>query len=448
MEKTERERSSEGRDPGSGDGKAGRASNVPRRKNKTSWKRPRTVKELLQCRRDRKQSLQPGDLDELEMVNDVISNDLTSDRFPTDTASQASVRRFGFPDGDAHLAVPSDPSSLPIRLASRNQNEGHLRSHVPSNVDAHDSSSRWDSDSGARETSADLPALPGFISGSWQLLDFTLRAPSEWEASPTPSRTGAGHLVKLFPSDLHAGKSSGAGTTSAKLSNLPSQLESFTGQDPTFLQQLGTVKENVWRLSPQQMQTHDSNRRTLLHRAVLLRNRTLVYVLAKRMSEMGSLDAQDVSGKTALHFAVERNEPLIVLDLLSLGASLCIQDHFGKTPLHICAEDCLSSVLQAIQLMGLGGALIAQNTEDNNGCTPMHYAVENLSYPDQIPELWFWREEAYNVISSLIRLGASDHLQGPGHEAAMGGRQRTEPHLSPDVRRTERCQTPEEIALY
>ncbi|XP_072921010.1 uncharacterized protein [Hemitrygon akajei] len=448
MWKRERERSNEGRDPGSGDGKAGGASNVPKRKNKTSWKRPLTVKELLQCRRDRRQSLQLADLDELEMVNDVISNDLISDRFPMDTTSQASARCFGFPDGDAHLAIPSDPPSVPIRLASRNQNAGHLMSHVPSNLYAHNSSSRWDSDSGASETSTDLPALPDFISGLRQLWNFTLRPPSGWEASPTPSRTGAGHLVKLFPSDVNAGKSSGAGMTSANLSNLPSQLGSFTGQDPSFLQRLGTVKENVWRLSPQQMQTRDSNQRTLLHRAVLLRNRTLVYTLAKRMSEMGSLDAQDASGKTALHLAVERNEPLIVLDLLSLGASLCTQDHFGKTPLHICAEDCLSSVLQAIQLMGLDGALIAQNTEDNNGCTPMHYAVENLSYSDLIPELWFWKEEAYNVISSLIRLGASDHLQGPGCEAATGGSERAEPHLSPNVRRTERCQTPEGIDLY
>lgn len=288
-----------------------RASGIPRRKKKMGRNRMRTVKELLQSRRDRAQTVQEADIslatvDELDIVNDVISSDLASETFPSPDFS----RDPGFPEREF--------SSL---LAPR---------------------------------ITEVSIFPDIDYTGW-------RAP-----------------VKGCPSRPHPDRSG------------PS----------------GEVERNVDRLSPLQMLTHNSNHRTLLHRAVVLGSRSLVRALARRMSHTGCLDAQDISGKTALHLAVQRNYPHFVSDLLSLGASVCVQDHLGKTPLHICAEDCLSSVLQVIKIFGPEGTLLALNKEDRNGKTPMHYAVENLMYPDIFPEGLLWKTEAYNIISGLIELGS------------------------------------------
>ncbi|XP_051901330.1 NF-kappa-B inhibitor zeta-like [Pristis pectinata] len=413
MERRERGQPRGRRHRGPGDWEVG-ASNIPRRKGKTGQRRPHTVKELLQYHRDREQTVQEppilkrlADLDELDMVNDVIAKDLISDRFPTSALSQEPGARFGFPVWDAPPATAPDLSSARIHPASRTQ--------------------VWDSKSGPpAEPQVFLPLSAQGTQYSAEQLPPSLLTlgRSPWQDSPPSS-----------------------GADAADPSGPPGGWGSDGGGDPSVREQLAAVEGSVGGLSPRQLLMLDSNQRTLLHQAVALSSRPLVYVLARRMSEMGSLDAQDISGKTALHYAVERNKPLIVLDLLSLGANVCVQDHFGKTPLHICVEDCLISVLQVITFMGQDGAVMAQNTMDNNGLTPMHYAVEILAYPDLIPEVCFWKQQACNIISSLIMLGASDHLQEavrePGGEGSLGAG----PCLSPAVRRTESCQTPEGITL-
>lgn len=50
--------------------------------------------------------------------------------------------------------------------------------------------------------------------------------------------------------------------------------------------------------------------------------------------------------QTALHLAAEKNQHLMVSDLISLGASVNEQDSSGKTPLHLCAENGYLRVLQ------------------------------------------------------------------------------------------------------
>lgn len=42
--------------------------------------------------------------------------------------------------------------------------------------------------------------------------------------------------------------------------------------------------------------------------------------------------------QTALHLAAQRNQHLIVADLISLGANVNARDQYGKTCLHLSAE--------------------------------------------------------------------------------------------------------------
>lgn len=52
------------------------------------------------------------------------------------------------------------------------------------------------------------------------------------------------------------------------------------------------------------------------------------------------------SSQTALHLAAEKNQHLMVSDLISLGANVNEQDGLGKTPLHLCAENGYLRVLE------------------------------------------------------------------------------------------------------
>lgn len=58
--------------------------------------------------------------------------------------------------------------------------------------------------------------------------------------------------------------------------------------------------------------------------------------------------------QTALHLAAEKNQHLMVSDLISLGANVNEQDRAGKTPLHLCAENGYLRVLEVNWAFVLG----------------------------------------------------------------------------------------------
>ncbi|XP_018598212.1 uncharacterized protein LOC108928654 [Scleropages formosus] len=92
----------------------------------------------------------------------------------------------------------------------------------------------------------------------------------------------------------------------------------------------------------------DHRGRTRLHSAVTQGKRALAFVIAKRMASLNHIDIRDVEGKTALHLSAQRNQHLMIADLLFLGANVNAQDRCGKTCLHLSAENGYFRVLENI----------------------------------------------------------------------------------------------------
>ncbi|XP_030218330.1 NF-kappa-B inhibitor zeta [Gadus morhua] len=141
---------------------------------------------------------------------------------------------------------------------------------------------------------------------------------------------------------------------------------------------LGAVTESLLRIQ-------DEDGDTCLHIAVAQGKRALAYALAKK--SVGSIDTNENNGQSALHIAVITNQPLIVQDLLLLGAKVNIRDRWGRSPLHVCAENGHALTLEIIQTTLCLGNCQPINVELLNyeGLSPLHVAV--TSYNTLVREL-------------------------------------------------------------
>ncbi|CAL8354336.1 unnamed protein product [Arctogadus glacialis] len=116
----------------------------------------------------------------------------------------------------------------------------------------------------------------------------------------------------------------------------------------------------------------DEDGDTILHIYSAKGLREWAYAAAEKLRGLGSLDAREHKGKTALLVAVTANQPQIALDLLSLGADVNACDVNGQTPLHLAAGSGFPAVLQVILSSGLAVEMEACNFE---GMTPLHCAA-------------------------------------------------------------------------
>ncbi|XP_060702729.1 uncharacterized protein zgc:113279 [Hemiscyllium ocellatum] len=197
------------------------------------------------------------------------------------------------------------------------------------------------------------------------------------------------------------------------------QQHSLDGSALSFFQsQLRHVEGSLCNVSTQELLSVDESGNTMLHNAVIQGKRALTYSLACRMANIGTIDTKDTRGRTALHLAAERNQHLVVNDLILLGAQINERDHFGKTPIHLCAENGFLRVLHVIEKTMMNGIDVVIDASDNNHLTPLHYMVlahaatvkafENtdMSY-DMMKFLMLRKEQLLDGMRCLLRMGSS-----------------------------------------
>nr|XP_026653540.1 uncharacterized protein LOC113460209 [Zonotrichia albicollis] len=104
----------------------------------------------------------------------------------------------------------------------------------------------------------------------------------------------------------------------------------------------------------------------LLHKAVAQGRRALTFALAQRFASLNKIDEKDAEKRTALHLAAEKNQHLMVSDLISLGANVNEQDSSGKTPLHLCAQNGYLRVLQVLKSCKNNGVCVEVDLPDHH----------------------------------------------------------------------------------
>ncbi|NXX48592.1 IKBZ inhibitor, partial [Tricholaema leucomelas] len=161
--------------------------------------------------------------------------------------------------------------------------------------------------------------------------------------------------------------------------HLKPSSSSFTQQDVSaisFFQFQLHREENLLRNIPEdKLLAPDENGNRLLHKAVAQGRRALTYALAQRFAALNKINEKDAEQRTALHIAAEKNQHLMVSDLISLGANVNEQDRSGKTPLHLCAENGYLRVLEVLKNCKNNGVCVEVNLTDHSGLTPLQGAA-------------------------------------------------------------------------
>lgn len=123
------------------------------------------------------------------------------------------------------------------------------------------------------------------------------------------------------------------------------------------------------------LKRRDKCGRTYLHEAVSHEKPALVYKLVERFHRQNScdlLDAPDEHGQTALHYACELQQHLVVGVLCAAGAKRDMCDADGITPMHVAADRGFHCCIEELLAAPCPGSV---NVQDLRGRTPLHCAV-------------------------------------------------------------------------
>ncbi|XP_051494271.1 uncharacterized protein LOC127393342 [Apus apus] len=259
--------------------------------------------------------------------------------------------------------------------------------------------------------------LPGTFSrtseSSWWTQDAcTSRQKDFPRRSPHLSPSGGCSEVLL---EAHTGSTDTEG-------HLKSTPISFTHQDLSaisfFQFQLRREESFLRNIPADKLLAPDEHGNRLLHKAVAQGRRALTYALAQRFATLNKINEKDAEKRTALHLAAEKNQHLMVSDLISLGANVNEQDSLGKTPLHLCAENGYLRVLEVLKNCKNNGVCVEVNLTDHYGLTPLHCAA--LAHTVLVMESQ--KTHVDTEMGRLLRLRKDQILEGINCLLQMGGK--------------------------
>ncbi|XP_064830721.1 NF-kappa-B inhibitor zeta isoform X1 [Oncorhynchus masou masou] len=189
-----------------------------------------------------------------------------------------------------------------------------------------------------------------------------------------------------------------------------------------FWNQLQREESLLTVVSDTEVLATDRNGRTALHRVVGQGKRALGYVIAKRMAALNRLDVKDSEGKTALHLAAQKNQHLMVADLIHLGACVNEKDRSGKTCLHLSVENGYIRVLEVLKNMMKEGIYVDVEATDNYGLSVFQCAAVALNVtvrelersvaPSQMRLHTLRKEQMMETLGCLLQMGSYHHTLG------------------------------------
>ncbi|KAI4559155.1 hypothetical protein MJG53_020959, partial [Ovis ammon polii x Ovis aries] len=211
---------------------------------------------------------------------------------------------------------------------------------------------------------------------------------------------------------------------------------------------LDTARAHMLALGPQKLLAQDEEGDTLLHLFAARGLRWAAYAAAEMLQAYRHLDIREHKGKTPLLVAAAANQPLIVEDLLNLGAEPNATDHRGRSVLHVAATyglprvlsvcpfgrwdewdglDCLDPDFQGymawrdskpalcllLQAVINSGVRVDIEARDFEGLTPLHTAILALNVAMHPPDLYppvlsTQAQDRLACVKMLLHMGA-DH---------------------------------------
>ncbi|XP_006860133.1 PREDICTED: transient receptor potential cation channel subfamily A member 1 [Chrysochloris asiatica] len=164
----------------------------------------------------------------------------------------------------------------------------------------------------------------------------------------------------------------------------------------------------------------DGNQETLLHRASLFDHHELAEYLISMGADINSIDSE---GRSPLLLATASASWNIVNLLLSKGAHVNIKDYLGRNFLHLTVQQPCGLKNLQLEFMQMQHIKELVMDEDNNGCTPLHYAC---------------RQGVPVSVNNLLHFDVSIHSKSkdkksPLHFAASYGRINTCQRLLQDI---------------